>query len=99
MTAGVQNMVQYASLTSAFLVRYGCQGTERAFCKRVWAAFWRLCLTVAPVHAPYVRSFRRCLSLQIPWVIVPIGQKAHQVLGLYKAMTSSPINVDVSIRL
>ena len=32
-------------------------------------------------------------------VIVPMGQKLHQVLGLNKAMTTNPIMVEVSIIL
>ena len=39
------------------------------------------------------------LNLQIPWVIVPIGQNVHQVLGLYSPMTTNPSSKEVSIRL
>ena len=44
---------------------------------------------------------RGCLafSLQIIWVMVPIGQKLHQVLGLNNTLTARPMMVEVSIRL
>ena len=37
--------------------------------------------------------------LQIICVIVPIGQKVHQVLGLYSAITTKPSSIEVSITL
>lgn len=36
------------------------------------------------------------LNLQIACVIVPIGQKAHHVLGLKKIITIRPIRSDVT---
>lgn len=53
-------------------------------------------LKLSPYHYSIDALFS---SLQIPCVIVPIGQKLHHVLGLYNAITISPISVDVSIRL
>ncbi len=44
-------------------------------------------------------AWLRCRSLQIPWVMVPMGQNVHQVLGLKSAMTIRPISSEVSIRL
>ena len=44
-------------------------------------------------------SFSFALILQIIWVIVPMGQKLHQVLGLKSVFTTRPMMVDVSIRL
>ena len=50
-------------------------------------------------------SHQRCLLLmpllilQMPCVMVPMGQKAHQLLGLNRTITMSPMSVDVSIRL
>lgn len=41
----------------------------------------------------------RCFSRQISWVMVPMGQKLHQVRGRYSAMTMSPIRVEVSMML
>ena len=41
----------------------------------------------------------RFFSLQMLWVMVPMGQKAHQERGRYNTMTISPISVDVSMRL
>lgn len=38
-------------------------------------------------------------SLQMPCVIVPMGQKAHHVRGLKKTMTIRPRSREVSIRL
>ena len=38
-------------------------------------------------------------NLQIPCVIVPIGQNVHQVRGLYNTITINPNNKDVSIKL
>ena len=37
--------------------------------------------------------------LQIICVIVPIGQKVHQVLGLNSAITTKPSSIEVSITL
>ena len=39
------------------------------------------------------------LILQIICVIVPIGQKVHQVLGLNSAITAKPSSIEVSITL
>ena len=58
-------------------------------------------------RAPYIpyqqwkisHHFALFLNLQIACVIVPIGQKAHHVLGLKKIITIRPIRSDVSIRL
>ena len=44
-------------------------------------------------------NFSLALILQIIWVMVPIGQKLHQVRGLNRIFTIKPIMVDVSIRL
>ena len=38
-------------------------------------------------------------SLQIPWVMVPMGQKVHQVLGLKSPITTNPKSSEVNIRL
>ena len=45
----------------------------------------------------YYYSFSFALILQIICVMVPIGQKLHQVLGLHRAFTTKPMIVDVSI--
>lgn len=39
------------------------------------------------------------MILQIIWVIVPMGQMMHQVLGLNSVFNTMPIIVEVSIRL
>ena len=44
-------------------------------------------------------SFSLAFSLQIIWVMVPMGQKVHQVRGLNRAITARPMMVEVSIRL
>ena len=44
-------------------------------------------------------SFSFALILQIIWVMVPMGQKVHQVRGLNRAMTKRPMMVEVSIML
>lgn len=44
-------------------------------------------------------SFSCALILQIIWVIVPMGQKLHQVRGLKRVFTTRPMIVEVSIRL
>ena len=49
------------------------------------------------VKQNYLKS--RAFSLHIPWVIVPIGQNVHQVLGLKSPITPNPRRRDVSIRL
>ena len=43
--------------------------------------------------------FSAALIWQTPCVIVPIGQNAHHVRGLYNTITISPISVDVNIIL
>lgn len=47
----------------------------------------------------YVLVYFPALILQMPWVIQPMGQKVHQVRGLYKAITIRPMRVEVSIML
>ena len=47
----------------------------------------------------FQNSFSFALILQIVWVMVPMGQKLHQVLGFHKAFTTRPMIVEVSIRL
>ena len=44
-------------------------------------------------------SFSFALILQIIWVMVPMGQKLHQVRGLKSMFTAKPMMVEVSIRL
>ena len=44
-------------------------------------------------------SFSFALILQIIWVMVPMGQKLHQVLGLNRVFTARPIMVEVSMTL
>ena len=44
-------------------------------------------------------SFSFALILQIICVMVPIGQKLHQVLGLNRVFTTTPMMVEVSIML
>ena len=39
------------------------------------------------------------LILQIIWVIVPMGQKLHQILGLNTVFTTRPMMVEIRIRL
>ena len=39
------------------------------------------------------------LILQIIWVMVPMGQKLHQVLGFHRVFTTRPMMVEVSMRL
>lgn len=46
-----------------------------------------------------VHALRPLLTLQIVWVMVPMGQYTHQDLGLKKTMVISPNRVEVSIRL
>ena len=43
--------------------------------------------------------FSFALILQIIWVMVPMGQKLHQVLGFHRVFTTSPMMVEASIRL
>lgn len=50
-------------------------------------------------YFPHSFLLPRFFNLQIPCVIVPIGQNTHHVLGLNKTITISPIKRDVSIRL
>ena len=44
-------------------------------------------------------SSGRALRWQISWVMVPIGQKLHQVLGLNSTFTARPMMVEVSMML
>ena len=44
-------------------------------------------------------SFSLALILQIIWVMVPMGQKLHQVRGLKRKFMTKPMMVEVSIRL
>ena len=44
-------------------------------------------------------SFSFALILQIICVMVPMGQKLHQVLGLNRIFTKRPMMVDVSMML
>ena len=44
-------------------------------------------------------SFSFALILQIIWVMVPMGQKLHQVLGLNRTFTTKPMMVEVSMML
>ena len=44
-------------------------------------------------------SFSFAFSLQIIWVMIPMGQKLHQVPGLNRTFTTKPMMVDVSIML
>ena len=47
----------------------------------------------------FQNSFSFALILQIIWVMVPMGQKLHQVRGLKRMFTAKPMMVEVSIRL
>ena len=47
----------------------------------------------------FYHSFSLALILQIIWVMVPMGQKLHQALGLKRVFTTRPMMVEVSIRL
>ena len=44
-------------------------------------------------------SSGRALMRQISWVMVPIGQKLHQHLGLNRTFTARPMMVEVSMML
>ena len=44
-------------------------------------------------------SLGRALRWQISWVMVPIGQKLHQHLGLNSTFTARPMMVEVSMML
>ena len=44
-------------------------------------------------------SSGRALMRQISWVMVPIGQKLHQVRGLNSMFTARPMMVEVSMML
>ena len=47
----------------------------------------------------FLHSLSFALILQIIWVMVPMGQKLHQLLGFQRAFTARPMMVEVSIRL
>ena len=51
------------------------------------------------INAAFYYSFSPALILQIIWVMVPMGQKLHQVRGLNRKFMANPIMVEVSIRL
>ena len=51
------------------------------------------------IHPVHFYSFCPALSLQIIWVMVPMGQKLHQVRGLYRVFTARPMMVEVSMML
>lgn len=84
----------------------------RIFCVRIWRTeppirqgeiiynFARFVKSLRNLNRIYENLWEssRFLILQIPWVIVPIGQNAHQVRGLYTAMTKRPSSSDVSIK-
>ena len=44
----------------------------------------------------FAYSFSPALILQIIWVMVPMGQKLHQVLGLNSPITTRPMMVEVA---
>ena len=44
-------------------------------------------------------SSGRALMRQISWVMVPMGQKLHQHLGLNRTFTARPMMVEVSMML
>ena len=51
------------------------------------------------LYPAHFYSFCPALSLQIIWVMVPMGQKLHQVRGLYRVFTTRPMMVEVSMML
>lgn len=77
---------QYKCINSFFLGKYKKIDTYRA------DFFVIMLFAVCYSRSPALRR-------QIIWVMVPMGQKAHQVRGLNNAMTTSPMMVEVSIIL
>lgn len=74
---------------------------ENGTVKLITSAVYAMQMLQAQMNTIHIQpsGYYLAFNLQIPCVMVPIGQKEHQVLGLYSTITIRPISVDVSIRL
>ena len=74
-------------------------GRANIACDEQWRLIRRTYLTIVLLICCYSTPTLYCFILQIICVIVPIGQKVHQVLGLNSAITTKPSSIEVSITL